>query len=298
MIRSMTGFASASREEAGEKVNVTLKAVNHRFLDIALKMPHSLAAIESRVKATIQQRLTRGRVEVALFVERTTAADREVVLDEALLDQVVAVLDSARRRGVIAGELTVSDALRLPQVLEIRERAAESTPGVVPESIATLAEQVLAQALDALIAMRETEGAFLANDLDARVGTIAAFVDDLEQLARAGQAHLEGRLRDRLAGLPPDLAADPAAVAQEIVRFVARSDIDEELVRLRSHVDHWRGLAQGAEACGRKLDFLVQEMNREINTIGSKVEGARGTEVVIAAKAELERIREQVQNVE
>jgi uncharacterized protein (TIGR00255 family) len=117
-------------------------------------------------------------------------------------------------------------------------------------------------------------------------------------LAREGQAALEGRLRERLAALPADLAGDPVAVAQEVVRFVSRSDIDEELVRLRSHVDHWRGLAEGAEPCGRKLDFLVQEMNREINTIGSKVEGAGGTEVVIAAKAELERIKEQVQNVE
>jgi uncharacterized protein (TIGR00255 family) len=294
----MTGFAAASQEDAGQKINVTLKAVNHRFLDIALKMPHSLAPIESRVKSLLQQRLTRGSIEVTLFVEHTATPEREVVLDDALLDKVAAALASARARGVIAGELSVTDALRLPQVLEIRDQTAERTPGVVAEPLAALAEQTMAVAIEGLIGMRDTEGGFLAKDLEARVGAIAAFVDDLERLAREGQAALEGRLRERLAALTADLAGDPVAVAQEVVRFVSRSDIDEELVRLRSHVDHWRGLAEGAEPCGRKLDFLVQEMNREINTIGSKVEGAGGTEVVIAAKAELERIKEQVQNVE
>ena len=147
--------------------------------------------------------------------------------------------------------------------------------------------------------MRETEGRFLRADLDARVATLAALVDDLERLARDGAGSSSKRgCASGSPALPPDLAGDPAPLAQEVVRFVARSDVDEELVRMRGHVEHWRALAAGPEPCGRKLDFLVQEMNREINTIGSKVEGARATELVIAAKAELERVREQVQNVE
>jgi uncharacterized protein (TIGR00255 family) len=127
---------------------------------------------------------------------------------------------------------------------------------------------------------------------------IAEFVSTLEREAADGQRQLETRLRERIAGLPTDLQGDAAAVAQEVVRFVSRSDVDEEVVRLRSHLEHWRSLASGPEPCGRKLDFLVQEMNREVNTMGSKVEGAKATEIVIAAKAELERIKEQVQNVE
>jgi uncharacterized protein (TIGR00255 family) len=146
--------------------------------------------------------------------------------------------------------------------------------------------------------MRTTEGRSLAADLDARLATLSGFVATLERESAAGQQQLEARLRERIAALPLDVQGDPAAIAQEVVRVVARSDIDEEIVRLRSHLEHWRALADGPEACGRKLDFLVQEMNREVNTIGSKVEGARGTEVVIAAKAELERVKEQVQNVE
>ncbi len=138
----------------------------------------------------------------------------------------------------------------------------------------------------------------MAPILTARLATIAALVGDVEREAREGQMQLDARLRERIAALPADVQGDAALAAQEIVRFVARSDVDEELVRLRSHFEHWRSLADGPEPCGRKLDFLVQEMNREINTIGSKAEGSRATEIVIAAKAELERVREQVQNVE
>jgi uncharacterized protein (TIGR00255 family) len=289
----MTGFAAVSHEADGQRVNATIKSVNHRFLDVVVKAPQSWAAHESRVRAIAQQRLVRGRVEISLSVEATGSPAREVVLDEALLERIAARLEGARARGLVTGTLSVSDVLRLPQVLDIRPEAAAAADGS-----AALIDHVVSAAVVALVTMRTTEGDFLAADLDARLGTIGDFVSELERLAREGQTRLEGRLRERLAALPPDLAGEPAAVAQEIVRFAARSDVDEEIVRLRGHLEHWRALASGPEACGRKLDFLVQEMNREINTIGSKVEGGGATERVIAAKAELERVREQVQNVE
>ena len=296
MIRSMTGFAAVSHEADGQRVNATIKSVNHRFLDVVVKAPQSWAAHESRVRAIAQQRLVRGRVEIALSVEPTGTAAHEVVLDEALLERIAARLEGARARGLVTGTLSVSDLLRLPLVLDIRAGARDAAAGA--DDSAALVDHVVSAAVDALVTMRTTEGGFLAADLEARLTTIGDFVTELERLAHEGQARLEVRLRERLAALPPDLAGEPSAVAQEIVRFAARSDVDEEIVRLRGHLDHWRALAGGAEACGRKLDFLVQEMNREINTIGSKVEGGGATERVIAAKAELERVREQVQNVE
>jgi uncharacterized protein (TIGR00255 family) len=297
VIRSMTGFASVSRELDGDTVHVTLKSVNHRFLDAAIRLPQAFQSLESRLKAVLQQRVARGRVEVHVSAEVTAPPEREVVLDEQLLAQIAAVVDNARGRGIITGTLTASDLLRLPQVLEVRSKP--TTPGAgVPVALAGLVELALEDAIDALVGMRETEGRHLAADLAQRLATIACYVDDLEREAKSGQADLETRLRERIGGLSPDLQGDPTAVAQEIVRFVSRSDIDEEVVRLRGHLDHWKALAEAPEPCGRKLDFLVQEMNREINTIGSKVEGTRGGETVIAAKAELERIREQVQNVE
>ncbi len=297
MIRSMTGFAAISREEGGQRVNVTVKSVNHRFLDVQVKASSLVAAIEGRLRSHLQQRLTRGRVELTIGLEFTAPPPREVVLDEALLARVSEAMEAARAKGLVTTGLSASDALRIPQILDIRSRAADGT-ATLADDAAALVDRVVGEAIDALVTMRETEGRFLAADLDARVATLLEFVAELERLAQDGQHQLAARLRERLAALPADLAGDPQTMAQEVVRFVARSDVDEEIVRLRGHVEHWRALSAGLEPCGRKLDFLVQEMNREINTIGSKAEGARATEVVIAAKAELERVREQVQNVE
>jgi uncharacterized protein (TIGR00255 family) len=293
----MTGFAAASREAAGARIQVTAKSVNHRFLDVALKAPSSLAPLESRLRALVQQRLARGRLELAVSLEIAEEPAIEVVVNHAVVARVVESLAALKERGIIAGELSPGDILRIPKALDVRERR-ETTADGPDEAMLSAVERVVAEAIDALIVMRETEGRFIGTDLDARLATMVGFVDTLEEESRAGQAHLEARLRERLETLPADLVGDPAAMGREVVRFVSRSDVDEEIVRLRSHVDHWRGLVGAAEPCGRKLDFLVQEMNREINTIGSKVESARASELVIAAKAELERIREQVQNVE
>lgn len=290
----MTGFASVSREADGVSAGVTIKSVNHRFLDIQIKAPSSLAGLEGRIKALLQQRLTRGRVEVALSCDDTSEPQRVVTLNEALVVQVNAVVDAAREKGLVTGALTASDLLRIPHALDIRLAPAAA----VPETAAAVVEAAVVDAIDALVVMRETEGRFLAADLDSRLQTLSVFVDTVEAGAAAGQAAMDARLRERLAAMPSDLQLDPVAVSQEVVRFVARSDVHEEISRMRGHVEHWRGLATGPEPCGRKLDFLVQEMNREINTIGSKAEGLAVTELVVSAKAELERVKEQVQNVE
>jgi uncharacterized protein (TIGR00255 family) len=149
----MTGFASVSREVAGDKVQITMKSVNHRFLDVSVKLPQALAALDQRVRSLIQQRLSRGRVEVQIAAEVTSPPEREVVVDERLLEQVAAAIDTVRARGIVTGSLTPSDLLRLPQVIEIRSRAADA--GVdVPASLAALVELAVTQALDALVVMR------------------------------------------------------------------------------------------------------------------------------------------------
>ncbi len=298
MIRSMTGFAAATREDERARAQVTVKSVNHRFLDVVVKGPTSLAALDTRVRALAQERLARGRLDVLIGVEHLVPPTREATLDVALLEKIVRAINMARDKGLVSGPLTPADVLRLPQVLEVRQAAGEESADDPSGGVQAIVEAAVADALDALVAMRATEGGYLATDLVTRLATLAGMVDGLERLAAEGQAAVTSRLRERIDALPVELRADPSAVAQEIVRFVARSDINEEIVRMRGHLDHWRALSEGAEPCGRKLDFLVQEMNREINTIGSKAEGGRATETVIAAKAELERIREQVQNVE
>src|SRR5256885_231759 len=199
MIKSMTGFASIAREDERATVAVTIRALNHRYLDLQLRVPQSLAALESDIRALVSRHVARGRVELSIS-------------------------------------------------LQLRQ-----TPGVEVE-----------------------------------------FNDDF---GRALEAALE-QARARVRELRAELQADEAAVAQEIVRMAARSDISEEVARFRAHVSHWVTLADSAEPCGRKLDFLLQEMNREVNTMGSKADGLRVSELIIAAKAELEKMREQVQNAE
>jgi uncharacterized protein (TIGR00255 family) len=297
MIKSMTGFASLTHEDERATIGVTVKTVNHRFLDLALRLPQSLAEIEPRVRALLQKRLARGRVEVAISVQLRTVPAPTVELNEDVVQALSAALDRARERGLVAGVLTPGDLLRLPQALSVRERPAEADPAVGAQ-IALSVEAALEQALADLDAMRVREGDHLRTDLDGRRLLLAEVVDSLEGAALEGRTGVETRLRERVREISAELPVDEALVAQEIVRAAARSDISEEVTRFRGHLLHWAALSDNAEPCGRKLDFLLQEMNREINTMGSKADGLRVSELVITAKAELEKMREQVQNVE
>jgi uncharacterized protein (TIGR00255 family) len=296
MIKSMTGFASLTREDDRATVGLTIRAVNHRFLDLQIRLPQNLADQESRVRALLQKRLARGRIELSASLQLRQAVTPQFELQEDFARAVVAAVDDARERGLVKGELTPGDLLRLPQAFVIKERTGESD--TVGETIAASLEAAVNDAIDQLEAMRRREGEHLAIDLGARKDTLARLIDDLAAAAERGREELEGRLTERVKELIATLAADPNAVAQEIVRVAQRSDISEEVTRFKGHLGHWDALAASAEPCGRKLDFLLQEMNREINTIGSKADGLQVSDLIIEAKAELERMREQVQNVE
>jgi uncharacterized protein (TIGR00255 family) len=206
-------------------------------------------------------------------------------------------LEQARARGLITGALTPGDLLRLPQAITVRERPADDPDGV-QQAVNAQALEALERALVDLDAMRTREGEHLRADLDARRALVADLVERVLVAADEGRSALEERIRERVRQMREELQADEIAVAQEIVRLAARSDISEEVTRFRGHVSHWTTLADSPEPCGRKLDFLLQEMNREVNTMGSKADGLRVSELIIAAKAELEKMREQVQNVE
>src|SRR5687767_7141694 len=297
MIKSMTGFASLTHEDERATIGVTVRAVNHRFLDIQLRIPQSLGEVETRVRGLLQKRLSRGRVELAITVQMRTAATPTVELNAEFAGALMAALDVARERGLVAGTLSPGDLLRLPQALTIRERAAEADPAV-EEKLGASVEAAVEQALADLDAMRVREGGHLRADLDGRRTMLGTLIARLAEAADTGRSELEARLRERVGELGFELPVDQAMIAQEIVRAAARSDISEEVTRFRAHLAHWEALADGDEPCGRKLDFLLQEMNREVNTIGSKADGMGVSELIINAKAEMEKMREQVQNVE
>lgn len=297
MITSMTGFAALSREDPRATVSVTVRAVNHRFLDVQVRLPQSLADREGRLRAAVQQAVARGRVEIGVSVQMRQAAVPEVELNESFVAALEAALERARLRGIIAGHLTPGDLLRLPHAISIREQPAVPEAGE-GDGIGEVVDQAVSEALAELGRMRAHEGEQLRRDLDARREGLGVLIERIAEAAAAGQQSLQARLAARVAELTSDLPLDRGAVAQEIVRMVGRSDISEEVTRFRAHLVHWTSLTDGPEPCGRKLDFLLQEMNREINTIGSKADGSAVSELVVTAKAELERMREQVQNVE
>jgi uncharacterized protein (TIGR00255 family) len=297
MIKSMTGFASLTHEDERATIGVTVKTVNHRFLDVQLRIPQGLAEIEPRVRSLLQKRLARGRVEVGVSLQLRTAPAPTVELNEDVVNALAAAIERARDRGLVTGTLTPGDLLRVPQAVSVRERAPESDPAVEAQ-LAISVEAALEQALADLDAMRVREGDHLRTDLDGRRHLLGDLIDRLEGAAFEGRAGVEARLRDRVKEISAEIPIDEGLVAQEIVRAAGRSDISEEVTRFRGHLLHWGALSDSPEPCGRKLDFLLQEMNREINTIGSKADGLRVSELVITAKAELEKMREQVQNVE
>jgi uncharacterized protein (TIGR00255 family) len=297
MIKSMTGFAALTHEDERATIAVTIRAVNHRHLDVQLRSPQALAAIEAEIRALIAKHVARGRVELSVSLQLRQAAGVDVEFNEEFARALEAALDQARARGLVNGALTPGDLLRLPQAITIRDRQPADDEAS-QAALAAQAREAVGHALVDLDSMRSREGDHLRADLDARRMLVADLVERIATAADEGRAAMEQRIAERVRELRAELQADETAVAQEIVRMASRSDISEEVERFRAHVSHWVALADSAEACGRKLDFLLQEMNREVNTMGSKADGLRVSELIIAAKAELEKMREQVQNVE
>jgi uncharacterized protein (TIGR00255 family) len=292
----MTGFASLTREDQRATVGVTIRAVNHRYLDVQLRLPQSLMPSEATLRTLLQRHVARGRVELSVSVQLREPPPPEVELHEEFVRRLAGAIDRARREGLVSGQLTPGDLVRIPQALVFKERAADA-----PETTADLVrlvESAVEETVCALDAMRQREGEHLRADLDGRRETLRDTIERVAAAAVEGRADLEARLAERVKELSRDLPADPAAIAQEIVRTAGRSDISEEVTRFRAHLAHWTALVESSEPCGRKFDFLLQEMNREINTIGAKADGLAVTELIVNAKAELEKMREQVQNVE
>jgi uncharacterized protein (TIGR00255 family) len=297
MIKSMTGFASLTHENEQATIAVSVKTVNHRFLDLQVRLSQMIAELEPRVRQLVQQHVSRGRVDVTVSVQLRTPPAPSVELNAEFTTALVSALEAARATGLVSGPLSPGDLLRMPQALVVRDRSVELDALAASEAAAGV-EAALSQALRDMDVMRSHEGDHLRTDLEARRQGLGELAERLSIAAELGRAGVEARLLERVRELRMEAPPDETLVAQEVVRIAARSDVSEEVTRLRGHLAHWQALADGPEPCGRKLDFLLQEMNREVNTIGSKADGLKVSELIISAKAELEKMREQVQNVE
>ncbi len=291
MIRSMTGFGAARGVSAGEELDVEVRSVNHKFCEVKVRAPRELAALEIEAGKLVKERLARGGVEVAIR-RPGGAAGLAPRLDLGLAESYARSFRELQARLGLPGAVTLADVLAADGVVRLEERSVDV------DAAREALRGGLGAALDALVAMRAREGAALARDLAGRLDVVEGFVARVEALGPPALEHYRARLAERVEELARGVAVDRARLEQEVVLFADRTDVTEEMTRLRSHVNQVRGLLQRAEPAGRKLDFLVQEMHREVNTIGSKSQSAEISSVVIAMKAEIERMREQVQNVE
>jgi uncharacterized protein (TIGR00255 family) len=303
-LRSMTGYAQARSEQNGWSLRVSLRSVNHRFLDLRVHIPEGFEALEPRMRQLVRDHLRRGHVDLTLHMEVSRTAGLQI--DRKLAAGYLRAIEELRQEFNLAPEPHLVALLRLPGVV-----ASPSSPGALPaafdegefEKLGAHVSECLEEALCKLDEMRREEGHSLARDMSALLESIGDKTARLETLSQESRPVYALRLKTRLQELLGALPIDPTRVAQEAAVLAERADISEELARLRSHVDQFGRFIGGAGEIGKKLDFLLQEMQREANTLLSKTpglgqEGLDLTELGLQIKADIEKLREQVQNVE
>ncbi|HUY80883.1 MAG TPA: YicC/YloC family endoribonuclease [Acidobacteriaceae bacterium] len=303
-VRSMTGFARvSSRISDVLGVTLSLKSVNHRFLDLHLRLPSGMDSLEMQLRRLLKQQLVRGHVEIALSIDRTQSG--EASYDANLITVYIQTFREVAAKHNLSGEPDLNAIFRLPGVFGADSRAPGGADRGSEEETQAIEAAVLREIgplVDALNTMRTQEGQLLAREMLAGLNRLRALVDEVASLREDVQQWYFERISQRLAAML-DSSFDRDRILQEAALIAERSDVDEEITRLRTHIDHFRGMLEGGGETGKKLDFLMQEMNREANTLLSKTSGVAGngpriTELGLSMKSEIEKLREQVQNLE
>jgi uncharacterized protein (TIGR00255 family) len=288
MLRSMTGFARAERVTPAGLLAWEIRSVNHRFLEIGLRLPEELRASEAEYRRAIGAVARRGKVDASFYVRPGPAAGRDLTLDEDLLDRLVAQASVLRRRLGPEGRIDATDLLRWPGVVKDAERDAAP--------LAAAAMDLLAEALATFTTSRAAEGERIAQMLGSRVAQVSKIARAVAARLPEVQARIRVRMQERLAALGAEV--NPERLEQEIALLLQKMDVAEELDRLQSHVTELTATLESGEAVGRKLDFLMQEFNREANTLSSKSQDVETTRQAVELKVLIEQMREQIQNVE
>lgn len=294
MIRSMTGFGRA--EVTGETLVVTVEArsVNHRHLDVGVRLPNAFAGLDSDVRRIVQGRLDRGRVDVSVQVSPLSSQSAKTVrVDVALAQRYVEQARQLARDVGLAGDVELGWVLQRPGVLEQTD-----APAAEPATVWPLIADALGRTLDELVERRTTEGAALASELRALAGAFACVHADMTARAPLAATRREERLRERMGAMLAGTDVDESRIATEVAVWAQKTDVTEELARLRAHLEEFGLMLDKGGSVGRQFDFLMQEMNREVNTVASKADDLELSQAALAAKGLLEKIREQVQNLE
>lgn len=292
MIRSMTGYGRGQQTLGGMDITVEIRSVNHRYYEYSSRLPRVYGFLDERLKGYLQKAVSRGKVDVGVWIDTVDAPGSEVVVNHALAEGYLKALHELAQTYGLRDDVSVNTLSRFPDILTVRKAAEDE------EAIWEAVRQVADEALAGFVAMREREGARMREDVLARRQTILRAVEQVEarspEIVREHMAKVEARMKELLS----TATVDEQRLLTEAALFADKTATAEETVRLRSHLDQLETLVNASEPVGRKLDFLVQEINRETNTIGSKVQDVELARVVVDVKAEIEKIREQIQNLE
>jgi uncharacterized protein (TIGR00255 family) len=294
MIRSMTGYGRAESVIMGRKFVIEMKSINHRYLEVSLRLPGMLFVLEPEIKKRIGEQFSRGRIEAVVRVDSdgTSETDGRISLNVPLARNYHALLCQMKE------ELRLADAITLAMMAGFRDVFVPAEAAQDPAALWEGLAGVLDEAIRMLTEMRAREGEALQRDLTARLLLVAGFLEKISGRAPQVILDYQKRLGDRIRELTNGMVVDDARLLQEVAIMAERSDITEEIVRFRSHIDQFTDLLGTGDGAGRKIDFLIQEMGREVNTIGSKSGDAEISRSVIEIKSELAKLREQVQNIE
>jgi uncharacterized protein (TIGR00255 family) len=292
MIRSMTGYGSAELERDGQRLSAEIRSVNHRYCEVSLRAPKVVSAFEDQIRLLIQERYSRGKISLSITWSGAGDEGEVLKLNEAVADRYVAALEQLRKRYQLSSGVDVHTLAALPDLFTWEHTALSD------EETWHLVKTLVSQSCDNMESMKAREGESLSRDFEHRLKVVRAQLDLISERAPLRPHEAKERLMSRLNQLLGDVEMDPIRIAQEVALMVDRLDCTEECVRLAAHIDQFRSLIEGPELAGRKLNFLLQEMNREANTIGAKSNDVEMTRAVIVVKEEIERLREQVQNIE
>lgn len=292
MIKSMTGFGRGHKVLGGRDITVEIRAVNHRYYEFSCRLPRSYSFAEEKLKSLLQGKISRGKVEVSVLIQNVTAVSERITANKEVISEYVLALRAIQEELVLVDDLSLSAVMRLPDAFTVVKEEADEEQ--MWEDLKEVAEEALAN----FIEMREREGDRMKADIAERLNTIEANVDFVEQRSPMIVESYRKRLYDKMCEILDGKGVDENRILLEAGIFSEKTAVDEETVRLRSHIAQFREMLESGEPIGRKLDFLVQEMNRETNTIGSKVQDIEVTKIVVDQKSEIEKIREQIQNIE
>lgn len=292
MIKSMTGFGRGHQVLNGRDITVEIRSVNHRYYEFSSRLPRSLGYVEDKLKTLLQGRISRGKVEVSVLINNVEAADEKITINHEIVKEYIDAMRSVKDEFGLVDDLSLSNILRIPDAFTVVK--TETDEAQLWEDIRFTAEE----ALEHFISMRENEGERMKQDVLSRLAKIEEWVGVVETRSPMVVEDYRKRLYDKMCEVLSSTNIDENRILMEAGIFSEKTAVDEETVRLRSHIAQFRGLLESGEPVGRKLDFLVQEMNRETNTIGSKVQDIEVTRIVVDQKSEIEKIREQIQNIE